>query len=360
VVAGSTESNHVANRRGSFLPEAGEVPSEVREAEGLYQPGNHRLPHTLSKRRTIMLDKLANTISGWRFAAFIITLAVAVTLILVAILLIPASQTGLGAFATDFKIWCFGYDPATGGMEWAYVVVMLANPLILATFVYLVWFRDLHEALHRKRRSVATTAAVGLLAAGMLGGGLFALGPKKVEATQLPFPAERLRTELEPPDFELIDQQGETVSLEALRGQVVLVTAIYASCHTACPMIVIQTRKALNGLTDEQREEVTVVAITLDPENDTPESLPAAAEAHQFEAPLWRFVSGEPDTVNDVLDKLGVSRFANEETGEIDHANMFFLIDRQGKIAFRLNLGDRHATWLKTGLEVLIEERLRD
>jgi protein SCO1/2 len=122
-------------------------------------------------------------------------------------------------------------------------------------------------------------------------------------------------------------------------------------------MIMIQARKATNALPPELRDEVTIVAVTLDPENDTPERLKEAAKAHQVEAPLWRLVTGEPDTVNEVLDKMSVSRRTDPETGEISHSNLFALIDRDGKIAYRLTLGDRHDTWLETALRQLVHEK---
>ena len=43
----------------------------------------------------------------------------------------------------------------------------------------------------------------------------------------LPFPAERLRMTKAPPPLALIDQDGSPVSLEALRGRVVMVTAMF-------------------------------------------------------------------------------------------------------------------------------------
>ncbi len=301
--------------------------------------------------------KISQFITGWRFPTFVIALCIFVAILLTAILLIPTSATGIGAFATDFKTWCFGYDPATGSFEWGYVAVMLVNPIILAGFVYMVWAPSLKRAVQRRLWSVITTAGVALLVAGLMGGSFVALGPSKVEATQLPFPAERLRTEIEPPQFELTDQTGEKVSLADFEGEVVLLTAIYASCHTACPVIMIQARKALNSLTPEEREDVTVLAVTLDPENDTPDRLAEAAVAHQVEAPEWRLLTGEPDEVNRVLDEMSVSRRRNPETGVIEHSNLFAVIDRQGKIAYRLTLGDRHDTWLSTAIKTLVNDK---
>ena len=64
---------------------------------------------------------------GHRAPAFMLELVLLYKALLIAILLIPNSSSALGSFAEEFKIWCFGYDPATGRMQSAYVVVMLAD-----------------------------------------------------------------------------------------------------------------------------------------------------------------------------------------------------------------------------------------
>lgn len=308
-------------------------------------------------KNTNIFTAISKLITGWRFGAFVIALCLFTGLMLASVLMIPPSQTGLGAFASEFKTWCFGYDPATGSYEWGYVAVMLVNPLILAGFVYLVWLEPLHRAFRRRRWSLVSTAGVALVVTGMLGAGLVFLGPEKVSAKQLPFPAEALRTQLDPPHFELTDHTGQKLAIDELKGRVVLVTAIYTSCHTACPAIIMQAKQAIAELSAEQQEQLTVVAITLDPENDTPKRLAMAAKAHQIDVPMWHLMAGDPAEVNRVLDELNVSRRRDPKTGMIQHSNLFALVDRSGKIAYRLTLGSRHANWLPTALKVLIREK---
>ncbi len=304
-------------------------------------------------------NRVGAVVSSWPFAVFIIALAISVTALLAMVLWLPTSATGLGAFAVDFKIWCFGYDPATGELEWGYVFVMLANPLILSGFVYLVWSDDIRKASRTSRFRLVLTSVAGAFTACCLAVGLLVSGPDTIEQTELPFPAERLRTAISAPDFKLLDQNEEPITLKSLEGRVVLLTAIYTTCHSACPMIVIQARRAMDSLPPELRKQVTVVAVTLDPENDTPERLRIAAKAHQLPYPEWQLLTGEPEDVNVILDRYSFSRMRNTKTGEIDHANMFVLIDKKGRIAYRLNLGDRHANWLSTALKLLTEEGSR-
>ncbi len=61
------------------------------------------------------LDRLLTAIfRGWRFPIITLSLLFFVTLLMGSVLIIPPGQSALAAFAEDFKIWCFGYDPETG------------------------------------------------------------------------------------------------------------------------------------------------------------------------------------------------------------------------------------------------------
>jgi protein SCO1/2 len=173
----------------------------------------------------------------------------------------------------------------------------------------------------------------------------------------LAFPAEALRTAELPPTIELTNQLGEPFSLkEDTKGDVVMITALYASCPHTCPAIIQQAKRVADRLPEEQRQDLHILGITMDPENDSPEALAELAEMHGLAAPLFEFLTGDPDEVNALLDQFGVLRERNLETGVIDHVNLYFLLDRQGKIAYRLTLGDQQERWLESALTVLLEE----
>jgi protein SCO1/2 len=273
--------------------------------------------------------------------------------LLLALLLAPPGEAGLGAFAEDFRIWCFGYDPATGRFSPALVLAMTTPPLLLAGVLAWLW-REPLAALARRRAVAAPVAAAALgVAAAGASFGLFAAAPAH---TELPFPAEALRTAHRPPDLALTDQSGAVVALPELRGRVVLLTAIYASCGHTCPAILAQTKRAVGALSDEERAGLRVVAVTLDPAHDTPEVLAELARMHALEAPLYRLVTGDPERVERVLDEMEVARARNAETGVIDHANVVMLLDRAGRVAYRFSIGERQERWLASALALLLRE----
>ena len=171
-----------------------------------------------------------------------------------------------------------------------------------------------------------------------------------------PFPAESLRTNYGLPSFSLTNQSGRGVTPEQFKGRVVLITAIYSTCGETCPLIIDQIKRATKAITNEERSDLTILVITLDPEHDTPQVLGRMAKAHDIKAPFFNLLSGAPAEVNSVLDRLGFARQRVPQTGSIAHANLFLLVDRQGKLAYRFTLGDEQEAWMTQTIRQLIKE----
>lgn len=270
----------------------------------------------------------------------------------------PGGDGIIGQFATDFRVWCFNYNPDTGAMQWNWVVLMLTQPLLILAIIGWFWREPIAEACRGGMRTLLSPLLSGVAVCVVLGGGLLAVAWADRPETDLPFPGERIRTTLAAPDFELSDHLGRSVRLSDYRGQVVLMTAIYATCGTSCPMLAVRGKIVIEDLPPPLRKQVTMMAVTLDPENDTEALRTRTVNAYALEPDEFLFLNGDPDTVNAVLDRLQVLRRFNEETGQIDHTNLFFLIDANGYIAYRFNLSDRHEHWMAEAVEQLAQESL--
>ncbi len=302
-------------------------------------------------------ERIQGFFSGAGFPAFALSLLFLYEVGVAGLLLVPASGTGpLAEFAADFKLWCFGLDPATGRMEWSLVVAMLGPPLMLAAVFLLLWREPLREAERRGVRALLLPAVAALAVATTAAAAFATLGTDATSG-ELPFPAEELRTAHRPPAVSLVDHHGRPVDLAALRGQVVMLTAVYASCPHTCPLVLAQARRAVDTLPPEARADLHVVAVTLDPAHDTPEVLAELAMHQSLDEPLWHLATGDPPAVERTLDAMGVSRRRDPETGIIDHANLFLLVDRDGRLAYRFSLGERQERWLGSALELLLRER---
>jgi protein SCO1/2 len=130
------------------------------------------------------------------------------------------------------------------------------------------------------------------------------------------------------PDFDLTLRDGARVGLADLRGKVVVVTFIYATCADTCPLLTaklvgIQRELGTNGA------GVRFVAITVDPEKDTPEALRRYAEGHGAKAPGWLFLTGTKREIGEVARRYGVY-VKKRPTGDVDHTFLTSVIDGEG------------------------------
>jgi protein SCO1/2 len=292
--------------------------------------------------------------AGGGFPAFALSSLVFWEVVLLSLLLAPAAPAGMGAFAEEFRVWCFGWDPATGRFQTGLVLSMTTPPLLLGAILLLLWWQPLRE-LARRRLSLLLHVAAAALVVGAAAGAFAALGGAPATG-ELPFPAEALRTAHRAPPLRLVNQAGEGVDLARLRGRVVLLTAVYERCSRSCPSILEQARRAVEEQPVPARSDLRVIGVTLDPEHDTPGSLSRLARRHGLEPPLYQLATGSPAEVEAVLDAMSVARRRDAQTGVIDHANLFLLIDRRGRLAYRFALGPRQERWLGSALRLLLDE----
>lgn len=293
--------------------------------------------------------------TSWRFPVFMLISMFMFWVLIMFLALMPTGESAWGAFAEDFKRWCFAYDPATGSMEWIYVIMYTVNPLILAVVIVFVWYEQLKEVwMSPSAMKSQIYSSLGLVLAVTIS---FIMMYERPNQAEYIFRPDAIRVSVEPYDFELVNDREEIIHLSDLQGRVVLLTSFYTSCAETCPLIVQQVKSVLDSLSASERADVSFVAITMMPEKDTPDLLHKVAGFYRMDAYNYDFLTGEPEYVNSVLDKLGFARRFNEETGMIDHANLFLVLDRSGKIAFRFTLGEQQQDWMTQALRLLVQEQ---
>ncbi len=133
------------------------------------------------------------------------------------------------------------------------------------------------------------------------------------------------------PDFTLTDQTGKPVRLSSLRGEPVAVTFVYTRCPdaTACPMTMAKFAKLNAALSKEKAGRL--LAITVDPENDTPEVLADFAKRIGADPARWKFLTGRPDAVARVAESFGVLYYSDH--GKIVHSQAVAVLDPDGKLS---------------------------
>jgi protein SCO1 len=133
------------------------------------------------------------------------------------------------------------------------------------------------------------------------------------------------------PEFTLTTQDGNRLSLEELRGKVVVATFIFASCTDACPLLTAKMATLQSRLGADFGPQAFFVSVTVDPERDTPEVLKRYASAHGAELAGWAFLTGTPTEIRDVTRRYGVA-YKKTPRGDVDHTFLTSLVDRNGTL----------------------------
>lgn len=108
-------------------------------------------------------------------------------------------------------------------------------------------------------------------------------------------------------DVELLDQSAEPRRLysDLMADRVVVIAAMFTTCEGVCPVTMANFKKIQQWLGPELGQGVELLAITVDPEHDTPEQLSNYATAFGAREG-WRFLTGSPENVEAVLRRLGL------------------------------------------------------
>lgn len=111
---------------------------------------------------------------------------------------------------------------------------------------------------------------------------------------------------VEVPDVELVDQDGKAVRIRSLlqSGKPVVVSFIFTTCTTICPMLSSIVSRVQEKLGDRLGAEVLLVSVTVDPGRDTPARLKAYATRHHAR-PGWTWLTGGRGQVEQVLRGMG-------------------------------------------------------
>lgn len=134
------------------------------------------------------------------------------------------------------------------------------------------------------------------------------------------------------PDFTLVNQEGDPVSLQDYEGKIVLMTFIYTSCNTACPLLTHNFAQLQEKLGDRFGTEVFLVSVSFDAATDSPGVLKEYAEEYNANLEGWSFLTGDLETTTKVTNDYGVWFQQSSTPGVIDHTNVAILIDQQGNI----------------------------
>jgi protein SCO1/2 len=137
------------------------------------------------------------------------------------------------------------------------------------------------------------------------------------------------------PDFSLINQQGDTVSWEGLKGKVVVADFFFTHCPTICPRLTTNMRYLQQSINNSQRvgdktpDFLHFLSFSIDPERDSVSRLKQWADRFQVNPEQWWLLTGTKKEIYDMAInemKIGLVDGQGVDTNFI-HTDHFVLID---------------------------------
>ena len=124
-------------------------------------------------------------------------------------------------------------------------------------------------------------------------------------------------------DVPLIDQRGTPFTLRALHRPTAVVF-IDTACDDACAIAeAVFARLARTTL--RAHVDARLVTITLDPAHEPPLVMARAAQAFRADPARWRWASGKPADVEDLMQAFGVVRVSKTM-----HSTFAYVLDARG------------------------------
>lgn len=137
------------------------------------------------------------------------------------------------------------------------------------------------------------------------------------------------------PSFPLTNQEGHSVSLDDLKGKVIVADFFFTHCPTICPPLTLNMKRLQQSITNAQRvgdktpDFLHFLSFSIDPERDSVARLKYWADRFQINPEQWWLLTGNKRmiydmSINDM--KLGVVDGQGVDTSFI-HTDYFVLLD---------------------------------
>ncbi|RFC65327.1 SCO family protein [Fulvimarina endophytica] len=143
--------------------------------------------------------------------------------------------------------------------------------------------------------------------------------------------------------FQLVDQNGDAVTEQALRGRPSAVFFGFTHCPEVCPTTLYELSGFQKQIAEEGGDPFQIVFVTVDPERDTPAILKDYVGALSDDVLA---ITGEPEKVAEMIGSWGVfaQKDGEGENYNMNHTATTFLIDEAGHFAGTIAYGEKAET----------------
>ena len=180
-----------------------------------------------------------------------------------------------------------------------------------------------------------------------------------VSSWQRPQPYEGTELSGLAPDFQLIDQNGSSVSLSDFQGEVIVLTFMDSKCEDTCPLTAADFREAYRKLNQNEKNQIVFLGVNVNVEaSDASDVLEATRQWHLDEIPNWHFLTGNREELEPVWMDYAVAVVPSPDGKEIMHTAGVYMIDPSGKERWYISTPysvDGNADWTQPLSDLLLK-----
>ena len=127
------------------------------------------------------------------------------------------------------------------------------------------------------------------------------------------------------------NQDAEELQLKDLKGKNLVMVMIFTSCRTACPILVGDMKKIHAKIEKNKLKDTSLVLISIDPTNDTPEVLKKFAAERNMDSEPWIFLKSDEESTREFANVLAV-KYKKISPIEFSHSNIISVFNRNGEL----------------------------
>jgi protein SCO1/2 len=133
-------------------------------------------------------------------------------------------------------------------------------------------------------------------------------------------------------DFELINQNGDTITQEDYKDKIYVADFFFTTCLSICPIMTDHMLEIQEKIKDDP--EVLLLSHTVFPKTDSVPVLKKYAEEKGVIDEKWNLVTGDKKHIYDLARKSYLASKSNGDGGPYDmiHTENFVLVDKEKRI----------------------------
>lgn len=157
--------------------------------------------------------------------------------------------------------------------------------------------------------------------------------------------------------FELVNSQGDAVNAADFNGQVRLMFFGFTHCPDICPTTLARLSQAVKQLPDTERDRVTILFVSVDPDRDTPQQI---ADYTAFYGDRIAGVTGPKAQLRQLVKRyrttFGYDEPDANDNYNVSHSAGVYVFDGKGRarLLFRPDLS---VAQIREDISILARER---